>query len=165
MRLSARRGMRPTEVADMTRMLENGVCIRPCADTDKALVTEFFDQIGGEPRALFNGNGWNRENALSYFDPETRKEDFEYYAAVKDGLMVGYIFLWEVDTSVPDLGICVRDNCKGLHLGRHLLQFLIDRVKELGCKGLTLTTHLANIRAQAFYERMGSRRYGTSNDG
>jgi len=149
----------------MKRTLDNGVLIRPFEDTDQALVTEFFDQMGGETRAFFNGNGWNRENALSYFASETRKENFEYYAAVKDGLMVGYVFLWDIHTAVPDLGICVRDNCKGLHLGRHLMQFVIDRAKELGASGLQLTTHLANIRAQALYARMGFARMGISNDG
>ena len=149
----------------MTRTLDNGIIIRPFEDADKALVTEFFDQMGGETRALFNSNGWNRENALSYFDPETRKENFEYYTAVKDGLMVGYVFLWETNTSVPDMGICVRDNCKGLHLGRDLMQFIIDRAKKLGASGLQLTTHLANARAQALYARMGFRRFGTSNGG
>lgn len=147
----------------MTRTLENGVVIRPIGPEDKDLVVEFFAQMGGETRAFFNGNDWNRQNALAIFEQE--RPTHEYYAAVKDGLMVGYIFLWDTDTSVPALGICVRDDFKGNHLGRDLMQFLTDRAQALGASGIQLTTHLANGRAQALYARMGYKRIGTSNDG
>jgi len=38
-------------------------------------------------------------------------------------------------------------------------------VKDMEGNGLLLTTHLANIRAQALYARMGFERIGTSNSG
>ncbi len=148
----------------MTETLENGIVIRPIRQQDKALVEEFFAQMGGETRGFFNGNGYNGSLAKKIFTPEC-PPNHEFYLAEKDGLMVGYIYLWDTHTQVPDLGICIRENCKGMHLGRDLIGFLIRRAKALGAGGLMLTTHVANVRGQGLYSKMGFDRIGTSNDG
>ena len=42
--------------------------VRPFHKDDKALVTAFFDQMGGETRAFFNVNDANRNAAMKFFD-------------------------------------------------------------------------------------------------
>ena len=139
------------------------VCIRPFAAGDKELVSAFFDQMGGETRAFFNRGDWNRQVALKYFDGSAPYTD--YFLAELDTAMVGYVFLFEMDTAVPCLGIAVAEGYKGHHLGRKLIQCAIDRAKTTGKGGIWLTTHIANLRGQGLYERMGFQRMGIHNSG
>ena len=148
----------------MTREFEDGVLIRPFMEGDRDAVNEFFDQMGGETRGFFNKGDGNRKLALKWFTPE-RDNWLEPFFVEKDGVMVGYIFLFEADTYLPELGIAVREDWKGKHLGRRLIQFLIDYTKERGDGGLMLTTSPANVRGWSLYSRMGFKHMGTYTDG
>jgi hypothetical protein len=44
------------------------VTIRPFAAGDETLVWAFFDQMGGETRALFNRGDGNRRTAMRFFE-------------------------------------------------------------------------------------------------
>jgi len=137
--------------------------IREFTSGDKDLVDAFFGQMGGETRALFDRDSGNHKNALKYFSGEAKNKI--YFLAEHRGIMVGYIFLWDIDTMVPWLGIAVHDEYKGKRLGRKLMQFLIDYARNKGKGGLLLTTHISNIRGQGLYDRMGFERMGTYLDG
>ena len=83
--------------------------------------------------------------------------DFASIEKNEDGteVMTGLVFLFEFNTLVPVVGICLREGCRGKHLGRTLLQHVEDHAKSKNCGGLMLTTHSANIRAQRAYENFG----------
>lgn len=136
----------------------NDLIIRPFASSDQTLVEAFFDQMGGETRAFFDRAGGNRAGALSYFqgtDQHTLR-----WLALDGDRMVGYLFLWDLDTGVPWLGIGVAEDFKGRHLGRRLMQVARDHAEQAGKGGILLTTHVANIRGQGLYERCGYERMG-----
>ncbi|MCL2352665.1 MAG: GNAT family N-acetyltransferase, partial [Firmicutes bacterium] len=95
--------------------------IRPFdKQTDKPLVEAFFAQMGGESRGFFNRGRGNEYSALAYFSPEGRPNT-AYFLAEDNGRMAGYVFLWDLDKSVPWLGIAVAEDWKGRHLGRELM--------------------------------------------
>ena len=79
--------------------------------------------------------------------------------------MAGYVFLWDVDSSVVWFGIAVADAYQRRGLGWRLAQTAISWAKEHGKGGVLLTTHAANFKAQALYEKCGFRRIGTAFDG
>ena len=81
--------------------------------------------------------------------------------AEEDGRMIGLVFLWDMNTSVPWLGIGVREDMRGKHIGRKLIAFAQDYVRKLGKGGIQLTTHIANLRGQTLYEAMGFQKMGT----
>ena len=139
------------------------VKIRPFQESDEAAVAEFFDQMGGESRAFFNRGDGNRITALRYFSDHP--EGVHYFLAETGGIMVGYVFLFEMTRSIPWLGIAVRDEYKGRHIGRQLMDYAKDYAKSHGKGGILLTTHVSNIRAQALYERSGYERIGMHNSG
>jgi GNAT superfamily N-acetyltransferase len=129
------------------------IVIRRFAPDDRQMVLDFFRQMSGETRALFNRNDWNLRTAMSFFDgPE---EDKIFFLAEDNKVMVGYTFLWDTNRSVPWLGIAVHEAYKGKGLGRRLIQNDIDWASQNGKGGILLSTHAANFRAQALYERMG----------
>ena len=137
--------------------------IRPFQPDDQDAVVGFFDQMGGEPRAFFNRNDANRTTALRYFSD--KPEDIRYFMAEQNGLMVGYVFLFEMNRSVPWLGIAVREEYKGRHIGRKLLAYAEAYAKAQGKGGILLTTHVSNIRGQSLYERCGYERMGMHQSG
>jgi len=108
--------------------------IRSFVVGDRELVTEFFQQMGGESRGFFNRNDGNKNDALSYFDKNGEEPDkVRFLSSIKnnDGkeVMTGYVFAWDMDLGIPTLGIAVRDEYKGRGLGRVLIQHLINYFK------------------------------------
>ena len=74
-------------------------------------------------------------------------------------------FFLDWNTSIPALGIAVRDELQGKHLGRELVAFAQKTAREAGKGGIQLTTHVANLRAQVLYENMGFSCMGVCKNG
>ena len=133
--------------------ISNRLTFREVTSEDEAAIGAFFDAMGGESRALFNRREYNRNGVLKHCrrpDPTRR-----YWIAELDGRMAGYVFFLSFDTSIPELGLALRDDLRGQHLGRELVAFAQNEAKTCGKGGILLTTHVANVRAQALYEAMG----------
>lgn len=142
--------------------------IRKLETQDMGLVFEFFDQMAGSTRAMFNRGDVNRIRVMEHLSRTTEDNQVHFAAVVKndDGTekMVGYVFLWNLDTKIPWLGLAVREDWKGHHLGRRLLQHLDDYLKPRGYGGVMLTSVPANIRAHSLYTRMGFEYFGVYPD-
>ena len=137
---------------------------------DRKLVVEFFGQMGGESRAFFNRGDGNKNDALSYFDKngnEPNKVRFLSSVVDENGeeIMTGYVFAWDMDLYVPTLGIAVREEYQGKGLGRFLMQYLINYLRDNNYGGVMLTTSFANVRGQSLYTRMGFEHIGTHING
>jgi ribosomal protein S18 acetylase RimI-like enzyme len=143
----------------------NDIRIRLFEAGDEAMVSAFFNQMGGETRAFFNRNDGNRRNALRFFESGKDEANVARFLAESGGRMVGYVFLWDMDRGVPWLGIAVADDWKGRHLGRRLLEHAHAYAKDRGKGGVLLTTGAANVRGQGLYERMGYEHIGTHSGG
>ena len=146
------------------------VVIRELKSGDMGLVLEFFDQMAGDTRAMFNRGDVNRVRVIRHFGNKQGTADGEIHfaAIVKDGngceKMVGYVFLWGIDTRIPWLGIAVREEWKGHQLGRRLLEYVDQWAIPRGYGGIKLTSVPANIRAHSLYVRMGYQYYGVYTD-
>ena len=137
--------------------------LREMESTDAPAVESFFDAMGGETRALFNRRDYNRRGALRQCgNPDKTRR---YYLAEVDGEMVGYLFFMDFHSSIPQLGLAVRDDMQGQGIGRALVGHAIDLVKGAGKGGIQLTTHVANLRAQTLYESMGFTLVGPTKNG
>jgi ribosomal protein S18 acetylase RimI-like enzyme len=134
--------------------------LRDAAVGDEELINDFFDRMGGETRALFNRGDYNRRGVLKYCaKPDGTRR---YWIATDGKTVLGYVFFLDYDSLIPTLGVAVRDDLRGKHLGRDLVSFAIGMAKSQGKGGIFLTTHTANIRAQALYESLGFRCMGLS---
>ena len=116
--------------------------------------------MGGETRALFNRGDWNYKKAIGFF--ENTAVNTVFFLAELDGAMIGYLFLWNIDRSVPWLGVAVHEEFKGRRLGRLLIRHALSYLHERGKSGVLLTTHIVNIRAQGLYKSMGFEEIGTA---
>ena len=130
---------------------------------DVGIVNSFFDKMGGESRAFFNRRGYNRKRTIDFC---LGKSPYSvYYGVFLDDSLAGIVFLLDKDTGVPELGLALRDDLKGRGLGRQVAEFGTELARSMGAGGVYLTTHVANVRAQALYENLGFRLIGTAKDG
>jgi len=142
--------------------------MRPFDKTlDAQRVRDFFDQMGGESRGFFNRGGFNARTTLDFFTPDAaeRYKNHAFFMALDGERMAGYCFLWDLDKSVPWLGIAVAEDWKGRHLGRALMAYAEALAREKNKGGILLTTHTANLRGQSLYERCGYERLGMHTSG
>ena len=51
--------------------------------------------------------------------------------------------------------LCVDENCRGKHVGRHLYDHACRFAREQGCQTVTLNVWCGNDSAMVFYEKMG----------
>lgn len=133
------------------------VDIRELDQDDMDRILAFFDQMAGDTRAMFNRGDVNRVRAVEYLEGK-RPNEKHFCAVVKeDGneVIVGYIFIWETDKTVPWMGIAIHEKWKGYHLGRVLMAYLDEYAIQEGFGGMLLTTVPANIRAHTLYHNMG----------
>lgn len=141
--------------------------IRPLREhdaADLALMEAFFDQMGVETRAFFNlcdGNRRFMRESLS----GTASEQAIHWVAESNGKVDGYVFLTQIDTGIPWLGIAVAEGMKGRHLGEALIGVAKEYATSHGKGGILLITHVANIRAQCLYEKCGFSRLGIHRSG
>ena len=141
--------------------------IRVLERKDMEMVLKFFDQMSGSTRAMFNRGDVNRVRVIEHLNRTGDDHQIHFAAVIPDGAgekMVGYVFLWDLDTRIPWLGIAVREDWKGHHLGRTLLRHLDDYLKPRGYGGVMLTSVPANVRAHSLYTRMGFTYYGVYPD-
>ena len=130
---------------------------------DRDRVLRFFGQMGPDSRSFFNRNNGNLNWTLRFFDG-TDKLAMRRWVAVDGDEMVGYVFLWDVNTMIPWLGIAVAESMRGKHFGQKLMDTAEQWCREQGKGGILLTTNVANLRAQILYERCGYARMGLYNE-
>lgn len=140
-------------------MSHENITIRQIVPGDEDLINEFFDVMGPESAAFVNRNRGNQNNTLR-FAREQNTDRCIYWMAEYEGKMAGLVFLWDMHTSIPWLGIAVRENLKGKHLGRKLIEHAKAYALKEGKGGIQLTTHAANLRGQLLYENSGFYRIG-----
>ncbi len=147
----------------MDHLNNQALVIRPFAPQDRPLVEDFFSRLGQEGSFFFNRNRGNERGALSYFDGEYNNK--LHFMAELNGKMLGYVFLYHYNYKTPWLGIAVSEDAKGQHVGTRLMAYAEAYARQHGKGGLLLTTHQANIRGQALYEKSGYTRIGVHTSG
>ena len=143
--------------------VDSDIVIREIRAGDEDRINGFFDSMGGEVRSLFNRHDHNRQGVLKQLTrPLSSRKYWLALSGGEEGEMLGYVFLLDTDTGIPTMGIALSDECRGRGLGKQLTAFVIAEAKKMGKGGIQVTTHTANIRAQALYEAMGFRLMGIS---
>ena len=140
-------------MATADKKLIDSLAVREITCNDTKKISDFFDKMGSESRSVFNRRDYNRRGVLKFIaKPDGTRR---YYAAELDGEIAAYFFFLDYDSSIPELGIAVRDDLAGKGIGTYLISLAKDMAKSEGKGGIQLTTHVANLRAQTLYESAG----------
>ena len=140
-------------MATADKKLIDSLAVREITCDDTKKISDFFDKMGAESRSVFNRRDYNRRGVLKFIaKPDGTRR---YYAAELDGEIAAYFFFLDYDSSIPELGIAVRDDLAGKGIGTYLISLAKDMAKSECKGGIQLTTHVANLRAQTLYESAG----------
>ena len=137
--------------------------IRPFEAHDLPMIHAFFDQMGEESTKFFNTNDVNRKFAVKFVSEKNKS--IIRWLAEENGLMFGYVFLWDIDTTLPWLDIAVHDSYKGKGIGKKLIEHANTWAQSNGKGGIILITAKDNQRGQKLYEGMGYQYYGVHPSG
>ena len=86
---------------------------------------------------------------------------FSFFKIIKnDNKIIGYIIYRIVFDEAEILNIVVDKNFRGLKVGKYILNFAIENIKEKKCSAIFLEVHQNNIIAQKLYEQTGFKKYG-----
>lgn len=80
--------------------------------------------------------------------------------AWQEGVIVGWCFLWNLDSSDPLFGLAVADICQGQGIGTALACHVISVAARRGIGRVILTVIKDNQRARVIYERLSFSVYG-----
>ncbi|WP_121610229.1 ribosomal protein S18-alanine N-acetyltransferase [Mesobacillus foraminis] len=95
---------------------------------------------------------WSKEA----FHNELTMNKFALYTVIEVGNEVaGYCGAWVVIDEVHITNIALLPEYRGMRLGEALLQKVMDLVKELGAKTMTLEVRVSNLVAQSLYRKLG----------
>ena len=147
--------------------------IRPLVPSDFDMIMTFFDQMSERTNILFNRNQCNRNGILACFDPEQYgkyafgvRRNFIATAPTENGEEIaGLVFAWDLDTMTPSIGICVAEHWKGRHLGRRLINHIIQYCFDMGKGGIFLSTNVENMEGQGLYRSSGFHEIGVTKSG
>jgi len=132
--------------------------IREFLPADLPMIHGFFDQMGEQSTTFFNQHNVNRNFAVK-FVTEKNKSIIRWLAE-ENGEMLGYVFLWDIDTTLPWLGIAVREDRKRQGIGKKLVEHANNWAEENGKGGIVLITATTNSGGQRLYESTGYEKFG-----
>jgi [ribosomal protein S18]-alanine N-acetyltransferase len=145
------------------------ISIRRMTTSDADLFVEFYAALSEESLYFFTAHDPNPSMLRELIAGIANEPNVRRFAAVRlvDGKeeMAGYVFLWTLDTTVPWLGICVRDSYKGMGVGNLLMRHAETFCKGHGKGGILLTTHQKNYKAQNLYKKVGYEQIGFDDRG
>lgn len=137
----------------MDYLYSEDLVIRPFAPGDLPMVAEFYQNLGEEGTFFFNGDGINEKISREWFEGISNNN--AYFLAELGGIMLGYLVFYNYHYKTPWLGIALREDAKGMHLGTRLMAFAEKYALEQGKGAIILTTHKDNVRGQALYKKSG----------
>ena len=131
---------------------------------DRAGMEAFYKGLSERSAAFFNVEHGNERRTMDFFGPAPRP-NHRYFVAESGGEIAGHLFIWDTDTKIPWLGICVADAFQGKGVGTYMLSSLFGLLQKEGYGGLLLRTAARNTAAQRLYEKCGFERLGTHPSG
>lgn len=93
-------------------------------------------------------------------------ENCHLYVARSEGRIVACGCLCVAHTPERTLGfvesVVVKSDCRGRHLGRRIMEHLINEAKRLGVQRLHLTSRPSRVAANALYQSLGFEQHETN---
>lgn len=150
-----------------------GVTVRRLQEGDARALAEFYNGLSERSRTTFRPLGWGATveacerivqgnlAGRSHGDAPDDQRGTKYdLVAVHEGYIVGWSFIWDLDSDEPNFGLGIADMYQGRGLGATLMDQVMAAARQLGLGQVLLTVVQGNHVAWGLYERRGFVRYG-----
>lgn len=132
-------------------------------DIKKKDANELFNLLNGldkKTKKIFHPHSFDRGTISSIC--KSKKD--HYFVMFLDNEMIGYSFLRLFGYNIPSFGIIIKKEFSDKGFGTILIDWTINKAKELGYKKVILKTYKENIAAQKIYEKIGFKITGETED-
>lgn len=109
------------------------------------------DAVAAIERATFP-TPWSRD---AFVQEMTANAVARYLVAEAGGEVIGYAGAWLILDESHITNVAIREDMRGLGLGRKLMQELLQYLSNLGAAYATLEVRVSNERAQRLYQSLG----------
>ncbi len=139
------------------------VIIRQIKSGDENVLVDFYNGLSESSIQTFRPLGYKTtlsvcEDIIQDNSPEIDKK-FDL-VALHETRIVGWSFLWNIESNEPTFGLGVADDFQGKGLGSKLIDSAMKTARERGLKKVLLTVVQDNQVAWQMYERRGFVKYG-----
>ncbi len=139
------------------------VIIRRIKSGDENALVEFYNGLSESSIRTFRPLGYKTtlnvcEDIVQDNSPEIDKK-FDL-VALHETRIVGWSFLWKIESGEPTFGLGIADDFQGKGLGSKLMDSVMKTARERGLKKVLLTVVKDNPVAWQIYERRGFVKYG-----
>ncbi|MCX5757244.1 MAG: GNAT family N-acetyltransferase [Candidatus Hydrogenedentes bacterium] len=132
--------------------------IRPIRPGDAQALAAFYNGLAEASKRTFHplGDTTTVEACDTVIAENAPGAGKKYDAvALADGRIVGWSFLWSLQSGSPTFGLGVADGCQGQRLGSRLMDHILGEAARRGISKISLTVVQDNDRARSMYERRG----------
>lgn len=136
--------------------------IRRLAPGDEGALVAFYNQLSAASKRTFRPIGPVAlpEVCVGIVADNTNGAGTKFdLVAVQNGCIVGWSFLWNLDTDEPLFGLAVADALHGQGIGTVLLTRVMQAANEMGLPTVYLTVVTDNVVAWRLYEKHGFVKY------
>ncbi|WP_059105408.1 ribosomal protein S18-alanine N-acetyltransferase [Shouchella shacheensis] len=100
---------------------------------------------------------WKREA----FESELRANKFAHYVVFEWGTrIIGYCGVWKVMDEAQITNIAIHSAYRGQKFGEWMLRYVMELLKGMGTRTLSLEVRASNHVAQALYKKLGFEKGG-----
>jgi len=141
----------------------DSVIIRRIKSGDENALVEFYNGLSESSKRTFRPIGYTTtlsvcENIINDNSPEIDQK-FNL-VAMYETRIIGWGFLWNLQSGEPTFGLGVADDFHGKGLGSKLIDSVMEIARERGIKKVFLTVVQYNQVAWKLYEKRGFVKYG-----
>ncbi len=138
--------------------------IREASEADLPAMLVLYAQPGYD-----DGQTLSLPDARRVFEKAANYPFYKFFVAIQDECIVGTYAILAID-NIGHLGapsalvesVVVDPSLQGRGVGQAMMDHAMLIAREKGCYKLALSSNLKRVRAHAFYEKLGYRRYGYS---
>lgn len=148
--------------ATINRERTQGIKLRLLTDSDQDALLEFYLSLNAETVKLFHPWEFTIEAIQKHCQAVMDQESISVVAENEPGKIIGHAFIKGIKTKNPSFGIGLREDYRGIGLGKKLMSYVLSKARDL--RRITLTVIKENTKGRALYEKFGFKVTGQTED-
>lgn len=141
-----------------------GIKLRVLTDSDQDALLEFYLSLNSETVKFFHPWEFTIEAIQKHCQAVMDQDHISVVAENGHGKIIGHAFINGIKTKKPVFGIGLREDYKGIGLGKKLMRYVLSKARARGLRRITLTVIKENTKARALYEKFGFKVAGQTKD-
>lgn len=141
-----------------------GIKLRVLADSDQDALLTFYLSLDSETVKLFHPWEFTIEEIQKHCQSVIDQDHIGVVAESEHGKIIGHAFITHIKTKKPSFGVGLREDYRGIGLGKKLMRCVLSKARARDARRITLTVIKENTKARTLYEQFGFKVTGQTKD-